>query len=72
VTRWKQSMPQYIVGHRERMERVKEQMNEQLPGVFLAGSSYEGLGLPDCIDQGEEAVKKVLQYLNEKSLLEVN
>ncbi|AST05475.1 protoporphyrinogen oxidase [Anoxybacillus flavithermus] len=63
VTRWKQSMPQYTVGHRERMERVKQYMQQHLPGIFLAGSSYEGLGLPDCIDQGEEAVKKVLHYL---------
>ena len=65
VTRWKEAMPQYIVGHKERLERIKRQMEEQLPGVFLAGSSYEGLGLPDCIDQGEEAVKKVLHFLQE-------
>ncbi|MCZ0756002.1 protoporphyrinogen oxidase [Anoxybacillus sp. J5B_2022] len=74
VSRWKKAMPQYVVGHKERMETVKEKINEQLPGVFLAGSSYEGLGLPDCIDQGEEAVKKVLDYLqmNKQVALEVN
>ncbi|MEH7235589.1 protoporphyrinogen oxidase [Bacillus sp. JJ1562] len=63
VTRWKDAMPQYTVGHKDRIESVKKNVAEQLPGVFLAGSSYEGLGLPDCIDQGEEAVKKVLEYL---------
>jgi protoporphyrinogen/coproporphyrinogen III oxidase len=74
VSRWKQAMPQYIVGHKERLERIKEKMAEQLPGVFLAGSSYEGLGLPDCIDQGEEAVKKVLHYLqvSKKEVVEVS
>ncbi|WP_077617181.1 protoporphyrinogen oxidase [Bacillus sinesaloumensis] len=63
VTRWKDAMPQYTVGHKDRIANVKENVAEQLPGVFLAGSSYEGLGLPDCIDQGEEAVKQVLEYL---------
>ncbi|THE12646.1 protoporphyrinogen oxidase [Bacillus timonensis] len=63
VTRWKDAMPQYTVGHKERVEYVKKNVTEHLPGVFLAGSSYEGLGLPDCIDQGEAAVKKVLEYL---------
>lgn len=74
VSRWKEAMPQYIVGHKERMETIKAKMIEQLPGIFLAGSSYEGLGLPDCIDQGEEAVKKVLDYLqmNKQAAVEVN
>ncbi|CAM3520193.1 protoporphyrinogen oxidase [Aeromicrobium ponti] len=64
VTRWKDSMPQYTVGHKERIEGVKKQAKEHLPGVFLAGSSYEGLGVPDCIDQGEAAVQSVLDYLS--------
>ncbi|GAA0490915.1 protoporphyrinogen oxidase [Salinibacillus aidingensis] len=64
VTRWKNVMPQYTVGHKQRVQRVKEQMEQHLPGVFLAGSSYEGIGLPDCIDQGENAVRDVLAFLN--------
>lgn len=64
VTRWKHSMPQYTVGHVQRVKNVKSAMVEQLPGVFLAGGSYEGVGLPDCIDQGEAAVQHVLNYLN--------
>jgi oxygen-dependent protoporphyrinogen oxidase len=74
VSRWKEAMPQYTVGHKERIEAIKKNMAEQLPGVFLAGCSYEGLGLPDCIDQGEEAVKKVLDYLqaNKRETVEVN
>ncbi|WP_066250828.1 protoporphyrinogen oxidase [Neobacillus drentensis] len=63
VTRWKQAMPQYNVGHIERMKSVKESLTKELPGVFLAGGSYEGVGIPDCIDQGEAAVKKVLEFL---------
>lgn len=63
ITRWKKSMPQYNVGHIERMKTVKESLAKELPGVFLAGGSYEGVGIPDCIEQGETAVKKVLEYI---------
>ncbi|MBT2697509.1 protoporphyrinogen oxidase [Bacillus sp. ISL-40] len=63
ITRWKKAMPQYNVGHIERMKSVKESLIKELPGVFLAGGSYEGVGIPDCIDQGEAAVKKVLEFL---------
>nr|WP_295971183.1 protoporphyrinogen oxidase [uncultured Bacillus sp.] len=63
ISRWHNAMPQYTVGHRERMEKATTGMLKELPGIFLAGSSYNGLGLPDCIDQGEDAVKRVLDYL---------
>ncbi|MFC0523520.1 protoporphyrinogen oxidase [Pontibacillus salicampi] len=63
VTRWRNSRAQYTVGHKERMEHITHHLREQLPGVFLAGASYNGLGVPDCIDQGETAVEQVLEYL---------
>lgn len=63
ITRWHNAMPQYTVGHKLRFETVTKEMKKDLPGVFLAGSSYEGLGIPDCIDQGEQAVVNVLEYL---------
>lgn len=66
ISRWKNAMPQYTVGHKERMAKITSEMSKELPGVYLAGGSYEGLGLPDCIDQGEAAVAKVLDYLNVK------
>jgi protoporphyrinogen/coproporphyrinogen III oxidase len=74
VTRWKDSMPQYTVGHKDRITKLKQHMKEELPGVFLAGSSYSGLGIPDCIDQGEEAVSNVITFLKEhnKDVVGVN
>jgi oxygen-dependent protoporphyrinogen oxidase len=63
VSRWKNSMPQYTVGHKQRLETINEHLKRELPGVVLAGSSYGGVGVPDCIDQGEAAVKTVLEYL---------
>lgn len=69
VTRWKDSMPQYTVGHKQRVAAINVQIAKELPGIFLAGSSYEGIGLPDCIDQGEAAVEKVWKYLQTKQSL---
>ncbi|MDM5153757.1 protoporphyrinogen oxidase [Bacillus sp. DX1.1] len=63
VSRWKDAMPQYTVGHKERIAELKTFMDKELPGVYVAGSSYAGTGLPDCIDQGEAAVKHVLSHL---------
>jgi len=64
ITRWHKARPQYTVGHPARMEQIHSGINAHLPGVFLAGSSYEGVGLPDCIDQGERAANEALAYLN--------
>lgn len=66
VTRWKETMPQYTVGHQERLDKIQKEMSEALPGVFLAGSSYGGVGIPDCIAQGEEAVGDVLKFLKKQ------
>ncbi|CRK80989.1 protoporphyrinogen oxidase [Neobacillus massiliamazoniensis] len=63
ITRWKKAMPQYTIGHLDRMKNVKESLAKELPGVFLAGASYEGVGIPGCIDQGEAAKEKVLHFL---------
>ncbi|MGD6817750.1 protoporphyrinogen oxidase [Metabacillus sp. 113a] len=63
VSRWKQSMPQYNVGHRENMERISHYTSQTYPGLYLAGASFGGVGLPDCIDQGKAAVKKTMEYL---------
>ncbi|GAE93651.1 protoporphyrinogen IX oxidase [Gracilibacillus boraciitolerans JCM 21714] len=52
VSRWKNAMPQYQIGHKQLIEKLERGLSDQLPGVFTAGSSYRGIGIPDCIDQG--------------------
>lgn len=64
ITRWRNARPQYTVGHLDRMDAVHAGLFEHLPGVFVAGSSYAGVGIPDCIEQGEQAVEDVLQFLS--------
>lgn len=45
---WPNSMPQYTIGHAARIELV-EGMLRDLPGLHLAGNSYYGIGMPDCV-----------------------
>ncbi|SER85818.1 oxygen-dependent protoporphyrinogen oxidase [Gracilibacillus ureilyticus] len=63
VSRWKNAMPQYSVGHKEKIDQLEKDIAENLPGLFVAGSSFRGIGIPDCIDQGEAAVERILAYL---------
>jgi oxygen-dependent protoporphyrinogen oxidase len=66
ITRWKKAMPQYNIGHLEMMESVKKSLSKELPGVFLVGGSFDGVGIPGCIDQGVNVVQKVLKFVNKK------
>lgn len=63
VTRWKKASPQYMVGHKERVAKAKKELEEHFPMIKLAGSSYEGLGLPDCVDQGKAAGTEIIEEL---------
>ncbi|GAA0324792.1 protoporphyrinogen oxidase [Bacillus carboniphilus] len=63
VTRHNQAMPQYLVGHVERITEVKEQLSRQKPGIYLCGAGYEGVGIPDCIEQGKKAADQMYSYL---------
>jgi oxygen-dependent protoporphyrinogen oxidase len=56
VAKWERSMPQYEVGHLERVDEIERLANE-LPGLTLAGNAYRGAGVPDCIRSGESAAK---------------
>ncbi len=51
---WENSNPQYNVGHSFRLRRIASCLQGH-PGLILAGCSYEGVGLPDCIRSGREA-----------------
>ncbi len=60
VFRWPLGMPQYTMGHLERVERI-ERRSEQIPGLAFAGGCYRGVGIPNCIESGERAVSKILK-----------
>lgn len=58
VTKWHNSMPQYEVGHLERVAAIETDLNA-LGGLALAGNSCGGAGIPDCIRSGETAAEKL-------------
>lgn len=64
VTRWPEARPQYTVGHVQRLQQLEDRLAEELPGIYLAGSSYEGVGIPDCINQGEAKAQEVLRFVH--------
>jgi len=59
VSKWKNSMPQYEVGHLERVQAIENEL-KQLPHLALAGNAYRGAGIPDCIRSGEAAAQKLI------------
>ena len=59
VYRWPKGNPQYDVGHVERVAAM-ESMAKTLPGFYFAGSSYHGVGLPDCIRSALRAVDAII------------
>jgi len=56
---WEQAMPQYNLGHLERLARIDAALAGH-PGLALAGNGYKGIGIPDCIHSGELAAGSVL------------
>ena len=60
VAKWKDSMPQYQVGHLERVNEIEE-LTSKTPGLTLAGNAYRGAGIPDCIRSGEVAAELLMR-----------
>jgi protoporphyrinogen/coproporphyrinogen III oxidase len=59
VFRWERAMPQYNLGHPQRLAQIEGTL-QKWPGLALAGNGYRGIGIPDCIRSGELAAQKIL------------
>lgn len=68
IYRWDKAMPQYNLGHPERLRRIDGHL-EGYPGLAFAGNAYQGIGIPDCIRSGELAAEKILSTVRENSLI---
>ncbi|WP_348269765.1 protoporphyrinogen oxidase [Edaphobacter paludis] len=58
VRRWPKSLPQYAVGHIERMKELDEWLLK-IPGLSLLGNGYRGVGLPDLIRDARTAARQI-------------
>ena len=69
VTRFPDSMPQYNLGHAGRVQEIMSAVGN-MPGIYLAGNSYHGVGIPDCISSGNRAAGAVIEYLKSMAKVE--
>jgi oxygen-dependent protoporphyrinogen oxidase len=58
VHRWPKAMAQYVLGHADRVKSIRLR-ERHLPGVALIGNGYEGVGIPDIIDQADQAARRL-------------
>jgi oxygen-dependent protoporphyrinogen oxidase len=61
IARWPASMPQYHVGHRDRIARI-ELLAARHPNLALAGNAYHGVGIPQCIASGQQAAERIASW----------
>jgi protoporphyrinogen/coproporphyrinogen III oxidase len=62
VTRWGGGLPQYAVGHRDRVARIRASV-AAVPGLAVCGATYDGVGVPACLRSARLAVTAVLAGL---------
>lgn len=59
VTRWIGGLPQYPVGHLDRVARVRDAV-AALPGLRVCGAAYDGVGIPACVGSGRRAADEIV------------
>jgi oxygen-dependent protoporphyrinogen oxidase len=62
IVRWKRAIPQYHLGHLERVAWIESRLSRH-PGLFLGGNTYHGVALNDCIEQADLLAGHVARYL---------
>lgn len=63
VTKWHESMPNYHMKHHEIVQSLEKKLEITYPHVMLAGCSYYGVGIPDCIANGEQTAERIVAQL---------
>ncbi len=66
VTRWGGGLPQYAVGHLDRVRRIRDDVAKH-SGLAVCGAAYDGVGIPACIRSGRTAASAVLAGLREST-----
>ncbi|MER5204738.1 protoporphyrinogen oxidase [Streptomyces sp. NPDC002825] len=59
VSRWHDGLPQYLVGHTARIERIREAV-AKLPAIRVCGAAYDGVGIAHCVASGQRAADELL------------
>jgi oxygen-dependent protoporphyrinogen oxidase len=69
VTRWGGSLPQYGVGHLDRVARIRAAVAVQ-PGLAVCGAAYDGVGVAACIASAQRAVDEVMRALSARETMQ--
>jgi protoporphyrinogen oxidase len=64
IQRWPQAMPQYLVGHQDRLDALNAAMSD-LPGVHLTGASYRGVGIASCVADAKRTAQDVAHNVSQ-------
>ena len=64
IYRWEKAIPQYLLGHGERLRRLDEHL-DSFPGLYLAGNALRGVGMNDCIENGYKVADRIMKYIND-------
>ena len=62
IARWDAAMPQYHVGHLDRVNCIEQQIANQT-GLEIASNAIQGVGIPQCVHSGEQAAERVAAWL---------
>jgi len=62
IARWIEKMPQYHVGHLQLVGRIESQV-ASCHGLELAGNAYRGVGIPQCVQSGNSAARRLIDSL---------
>ena len=60
IQRWPQAMPQYLVGHQDRLDALNAAIHH-LPGLHLTGAAFRGVGLASCVADAKRTAQDVAQ-----------
>jgi len=60
VFRFEKSMPQYTLGHKQKIEFIESRLEELHPSLIITGGAFHGVGIGDCIREGKKAAKLIL------------
>lgn len=64
VYRWELANAQHEVGHLARVQAIERAIAAH-PGLFITGSGYRGVGIPDCVADGRATGRQVVQWIKE-------
>ena len=63
VMRYAEGLPQYKIGHRDRVEKIEAQA-KSLPGLYLTGNAYRGIGIPDTVSEAKKNAAQLIKDFN--------